>query len=81
MAQTGARGSGYVSPRNPTGRAFQTGIQVKQRADEAKARERQALAELSANGGGADLAAISEAHGGADVYTDPDTGVVVVDYS
>jgi hypothetical protein len=78
MAQTGSRGSGYVSPRNPTGRAFQEGLRRKQAAD--AQRERQALADL-ASGPGTDLTEISERHGGADVYVDADTGVTVVDYS
>jgi hypothetical protein len=79
MAQTGSRGSGYVSPRNPTGRAFQEGLKRKQAHDAAKERERQALAELAANGS-TDLAAISDAHGGTDVYVDDD-GTVVVRYA
>jgi hypothetical protein len=77
---TGARGTGYVSPRNPTGRLFAEGIKRKQAADAAKERERQALADL-AGGVGTDLDDISEQHGGAPVYVDPDSGVTVVDYS
>ena len=80
MAQTGQRGSGYVSPRNPTGRAFQEGLRRKHAADAQRERERQALADL-ASGVGTDLAEISDAPGGADVYVDADTGVTVVDYS
>ena len=80
MAQTGTRGSGYVSPRNPTGRAFQEGLKRKQLADARRERERQALADL-AGGPGSDLGEISDRHAGAPVYLDPDSGVVVVDYS
>lgn len=75
MAQTGSRGSGYVSPRNPTGRAFQEGLRRKQAADAQRERERQALADL-AGGLGTDLADISAAHHGAPVDDDG-----VVDYS
>jgi hypothetical protein len=76
MAQTGLRGSGYVSPRNPTGRAFQEGLKRKHLADA----QREALADL-AGGPGTDLGEISDRHAGAPVYVDPDSGVVVVDYS
>jgi len=81
MAQTGTRGSGYVSPRNPTGRAFQAGLKAKAQADAARERERKALAELTANGGpGTNLTAIRDSHPGADVYVDPDTGETIVSY-
>ena len=78
MAQTGQRGSGYVSPRNPTGRAFQAGLKAKEQADAAKDRERKALAELAKNGNpnGEDLDEVSERHGGAPVSDDG-----VVDYT
>jgi hypothetical protein len=77
---TGARGSGYVSPRNPTGRAFQDGLKRKQLDDAAKERQRQALADLAGNGGrDTDLAEISERHGGADVVVEDD-GTIVVRY-
>jgi hypothetical protein len=80
MAQTGQRGSGYVSPRNPTGRAFQEGLKRKQLADAQREREKKAVAGL-AGGLGTDLDDIRDRHAGAPVYVDPDSGVVVVDYS
>ena len=74
------RYGGHKSPRDLTGRIGNQLMAEKRARDAHEAAQKKALAELAANGG-TDLAAISEQHGGADVYVDANTGVTVVDYS
>jgi len=74
------RYSGHKSPRDLTGVRGNQLIAEKRARDAHEAAQKKALADLAASGDD-DLSALSEQHGGADVYVDAHTGVTVIDYS
>lgn len=73
------RYSGHKSPRDLTGVRGNQLMAEKRARDAHEAAQKKALAELAATGD-TDLAAISEAHHGADVVVEDD-GTVVVRYA